>query len=213
MHCNLLSSANLNIVSGNFCKRARAFAYYSSPRIRCIAFWERAVHTFSGLSGKLGSSGLSAHASEFTTERSEVSNYLPIQRWLLRAIYSSLLWPQISIACTRAYVVDDVWDTAIVHIYNEIVFDCAIEKCKTEAFTNISICNWWGIIFRNGRRVHRFILCQNYMMFLLVLNPPPLFWGWILLILRSPKGGCCSISDDLSCSCKFTLIPFAVWSR
>ena len=23
---------------------------------------------------------------------------------------------------------------------------------------------------------------------------------WILLILRSPKGGCCSISDDLSCS-------------
>ena len=27
------------------------------------------------------------------------------------------------------------------------------------------------------------------------------------------KGGCCSISDDLSCSCKFTLIPFAVWSR
>ena len=30
--------------------------------------------------------------------------------------------------------------------------------------------------------------------------PPPLFWGWILLILRSPKGGCCSISDDLSCS-------------
>ena len=29
---------------------------------------------------------------------------------------------------------------------------------------------------------------------------PPLFWGWILLILRSPKGGCCSISDDLSCS-------------
>ena len=29
---------------------------------------------------------------------------------------------------------------------------------------------------------------------------PPLFWGWILLILRSPKGGFCSISDDLSCS-------------
>ena len=34
------------------------------------------------------------------------------------------------------------------------------------------------------------------------VTPPPLFWGWILLtgILRSPKGGCCSISDDLSCS-------------
>ena len=36
--------------------------------------------------------------------------------------------------------------------------------------------------------------------FCLFCNPPPLFWGWILLILRSPKGGCCSISDDLSCS-------------
>ena len=32
------------------------------------------------------------------------------------------------------------------------------------------------------------------------VSPPPLFWVWILLILRSPKGGCCSISDDLSCS-------------
>ena len=25
-----------------------------------------------------------------------------------------------------------------------------------------------------------------------------------MLILRSPKGGCCSISDDLSCSCKLS---------
>ena len=31
-------------------------------------------------------------------------------------------------------------------------------------------------------------------------NPPPLFWGCVLLYLRSPKGGCCSKSDDLSCS-------------
>ena len=27
----------------------------------------------------------------------------------------------------------------------------------------------------------------------------PRFWGCVLLYLRSPKGGCCSISDDLSC--------------
>ena len=31
-------------------------------------------------------------------------------------------------------------------------------------------------------------------------KPPPKFWGCVLLYLRSPKGGCCSISDDLSCS-------------
>ena len=29
--------------------------------------------------------------------------------------------------------------------------------------------------FRNGRRVHRFILCQYYMMFSLFLYPPPIF--------------------------------------
>ena len=32
--------------------------------------------------------------------------------------------------------------------------------------------------------------------------PPPLFWGCVLLFLRSSKGSCRSISDDLSCSCK-----------
>ena len=32
------------------------------------------------------------------------------------------------------------------------------------------------------------------------VTPPPLYWGYILLYLQSPKGGCCSISDDLSCS-------------
>ena len=38
-------------------------------------------------------------------------------------------------------------------------------------------------------------------MFPLVLYlPPPLFWGSVLLYMRSPKGGCCSIADDLTCS-------------
>ena len=46
-------------------------------------------------------------------------------------------------------------------------------------------------------------------------NPHPLFWGWILHISRSPKGGCCSISDDLSFSSinkgliSHTLVPLA----
>ena len=49
--------------------------------------------------------------------------------------------------------------------------------------------------------MHRFILCQNYMMFPLVLYPT-LFYGCVLLYLRSPKGYCYSISDDVSCSSK-----------
>ena len=35
----------------------------------------------------------------------------------------------------------------------------------------------------------------------------PLFWGCVLLYLRSAKGGCCSISDDLSCSFTYILVP------
>ena len=35
--------------------------------------------------------------------------------------------------------------------------------------------------------------------------PPPLILGGALLYLRSLKGGCCSISDDLSCSFSFPL--------
>ena len=35
------------------------------------------------------------------------------------------------------------------------------------------------------------------------LTPPPPFWGCVLLYSWSPKGGCCSISDDLSCSLTF----------
>ena len=54
--------------------------------------------------------------------------------------------------------------------------------------------------FRNDCRVHRLILCQKYMMFPLVLQPTPFIWGSVFLCLRSPKGGCYSTSDDLSCS-------------
>ena len=44
------------------------------------------------------------------------------------------------------------------------------------------------------------ILCQNFMMLPLVLYPPPPILRLCIALLRSPKGGCCSISDDLSCS-------------
>ena len=40
--------------------------------------------------------------------------------------------------------------------------------------------------------------------------PPPFFWGSVLLYLRSPKGGFCSISDDLSCSCLLSTLTFAI---
>ena len=33
-----------------------------------------------------------------------------------------------------------------------------------------------------------------------VPTPTPLIWGSVMFYLRSPKGGCSSISDDLSCS-------------
>ena len=45
-------------------------------------------------------------------------------------------------------------------------------------------------------------LYLNYMMFPLVFICPLLIWGMVLLNMRSPKGSCCSMSDDLSWSVK-----------
>ena len=55
-------------------------------------------------------------------------------------------------------------------------------------------------LYAKLRRMHSFILCQNYMMFLLVLYQTS--FEAVYCFLRSPKGarGCCSISDYLSCS-------------
>ena len=59
---------------------------------------------------------------------------------------------------------------------------------------------WGGIIFRNVRRVRPFILCLNYVMFPLVLYSPSL--RQCIAIFPVAEGGCCSISDDVSCSSK-----------
>ena len=49
-----------------------------------------------------------------------------------------------------------------------------------------------------------FLLSQNVFLFKKTKTDyfvaPPLILGTVLLYLRSPKGGCCSISDDLYCS-------------
>ena len=41
-------------------------------------------------------------------------------------------------------------------------------------------------------------------------NPPPLIWGSVLLYMRSPKGGCCPLYDDLSCSYVQFMCNFSV---
>ena len=45
------------------------------------------------------------------------------------------------------------------------------------------------------------ILSKLYDVPVYFVNPLPLLLGSVLLYLLSPKGVCCSISDDLSCSC------------
>ena len=59
---------------------------------------------------------------------------------------------------------------------------------------------WWGIIFRNVCRVHCFVKLFNVPVGFVPASP---ILSCVLLYLRSPKGGCCSISDDLSCSWYF----------
>ena len=41
--------------------------------------------------------------------------------------------------------------------------------------------------------------------------PSPLNWGNSLLYLRSPKGGCCSVSDDWSCFCTHPTGVLLLW--
>ena len=60
---------------------------------------------------------------------------------------------------------------------------------------------WWGIIFRNGRRLHHYIVCQHLLCSRWFLTPSPLVLGSVLLYLQSLKVCCCS-SDDLPCSCQ-----------
>ena len=56
---------------------------------------------------------------------------------------------------------------------------------------------------QSGAPLHT--LSTFYMIFPLVLNTPTLFEAvYVLLYLQSPKGGCYSISDDLSCSNQIT---------
>ena len=92
-----------------------------------------------------------------------------------------------------------------------VAYACIFETIFTETFPDIfsiitsktppSLVYFTPFIFRNGRRVHRFILCEIIWCPRWVCTLP--FLDCVLLYLRSSKGGCCSISDYLSCSCIF----------
>ena len=79
-----------------------------------------------------------------------------------------------------------------------------IDQTCTVANTWLSRCSHWLQSHQDdfGLRVHRFILCQNYMMFPLVCNAPPPYFEAVYCLICGHQGvvhGCCSISDDLSC--------------
>ena len=44
------------------------------------------------------------------------------------------------------------------------------------------------------------------------VTPPPLIWGSVLLYMRSLKDGCCSISDELSCSPIYSIVH-NIWQK
>ena len=115
-------------------------------------------------------------------------------------LYEILLWNW----CTKFWNVIDFWKYVIwSYRYNMSEFACKKNKLKIKTFLDFyqnRIHPWWRITFRNGNRVQGFILCQNYICSRWFCNPSRLIWGSVLLHLRSYKGGCCSISNDLSCS-------------
>ena len=63
-------------------------------------------------------------------------------------------------------------------------------------------------VFHNTMKKLRSIIQSLYLYFIKIVPfcPHPPFWDCVLLYLRSPKGGCCSISDDLSCSMKYQIL-------
>ena len=80
----------------------------------------------------------------------------------------------------NVFIWNGVWlIVEIISIPDEELFSETAVGCTASYFVKIIWCSCW--------------FC----------TPPPLFWGWILLILWSPKSGCCSILDDLSCPYNF----------
>ena len=80
--------------------------------------------------------------------------------------------------------IDTVW--AFIKILSipteEYFFETAV-SCTATYFIKILGCSRW--------------FCNR---------PPPVIWGSVLFYLQLPKGGFCSISDDLSCSCAWFLL-------
>ena len=74
----------------------------------------------------------------------------------------------------------------IISIPDEELFSETAVGCTASCFVGIMWCIRW--------------FCNP--------PPPPLLWGCEWLYLRSPKGSCCSISDDLSCSVQVRTLTF-----
>ena len=57
------------------------------------------------------------------------------------------------------------------------------------------------------------VMAQVCCVFVSYSSPPPPIWGCVVLhYLRSPKVGCCSVLDDLSCSyLSFAVFEYVIW--
>ena len=109
--------------------------------------------------------------------------FVQMLHYILKCIHLEWRW---LFGPFRYMLIQTVW---LIAIPDEELFSETAVVCTASYFVKIIWCSCW--------------FC----------NPPPLFWGWILLILRSPKGGCCSISDDLSCSCYHYVSYFSIWEE
>ena len=89
-------------------------------------------------------------------------------------IFQSFMWRQIDVQADWSRTIF-VWYIVQIRFLSVKNYDLRMSGAPLHSLSNIIWCSRW--------------FC----------TPPPLFWGGVLLNLRSPRGGCCSISDDLSC--------------
>ena len=115
---------------------------------------------------------------------------------------------QVNIVSCLILNVRGIENSVLIHINQKEYFSSfvlqvtyvhvVLSACKTKLYSK-SLSSL--LVSRNGfgctaTYIIKILGCSHWF-----CKPPPSFiWGSVLLYSQSPKGGCCSISDDLSCS-------------
>ena len=119
--------------------------------------------------------------------------------WIERKKKMRLLCNHKLYFCTFLFIFFFCWIWYIYLIWKDVGYLVLLDICLG-FFLSKLVASLTRNCFPKRPSTHRFKRCQTIWCSRWFCNPPPLFWGCVLLYFWSPKGGCCSILEDLSCS-------------